>query len=38
MQGEDWFQNSITGAVYYNSNLRKGDEGTGAMQGKGWEH
>jgi RHS repeat-associated protein len=36
--GMDWFQNEKTGDVYYNSDMRKGDEGTGAMTGKGWKH
>ena len=35
---EDWFQNELTGDVYYNSEMRKGDEGTGAMTGEGWVH
>ena len=34
----DWFQNELTGDVYYNSKMRKGDEGTGAMTGEGWVH
>ena len=34
----DWFQNEKTGDVYYNSEMRKGDEGTGAMTGEGWKH
>jgi RHS repeat-associated protein len=34
----DWFQNELTGDIYYNSKMRKGDEGTGAMTGKGWAH
>ena len=34
----DWFQNEITGDVYYHSEMRKGDEGTGAMKGEGWVH
>ena len=34
----DWFQNEKTGDVYYNSEMRKGDEGTGAMKGEGWKH
>jgi RHS repeat-associated protein len=34
----DWFQNELTGDIYYNSKMRKGDEGTGAMIGKGWAH
>jgi len=32
---DDWFQNSKTGAVYYNTEMRKGDE---AMLGEDWEH
>ena len=35
---EDWFMNEKTGDVYFNSDMRKGDEGTGAMKGKGWVH
>ncbi|MDA3865624.1 MAG: RHS repeat-associated core domain-containing protein [Salinivirgaceae bacterium] len=38
MYGPDWFQNEITGDVYFNSEMQKGDEGTGAMQGEGWIH
>ncbi len=34
----DWFENEITGDVYYNSSMKKGDEGTGAMKGEGWKH
>lgn len=34
---DDWFENEETGAVYYNANLHKGDEGTGAMKGSGWK-
>ena len=30
--------NEKTGDVYYNSNLRKGQEGTGVMEGDGWVH
>ena len=33
---DDWFVNEETGAVYYNVNMHKGDEGTGAMNGSGW--
>ena len=36
--GKDWFENEKSGAVYYNSNMKKGSEGTGAMQGEGWKH
>ncbi len=35
---DDWFMNEKTGDVYYNSEMRKGDEGTGAMTGEGWVH
>ncbi len=35
---DDWFQNELTGSIYYNSSMRKGDEGTGAMTGEGWVH
>jgi RHS repeat-associated protein len=35
--GRDWFENELTGEVYYNSEYRKGDEGTGGMQGDGWK-
>ena len=38
MAPDDWFQNKLTGDVYYNSEMRAGDEGTGAMTGTGWEH
>ena len=31
---DDWFENELTGDVYYNSEYRKGDEGTGCMQGE----
>jgi RHS repeat-associated protein len=34
----DWFENEITGDVYYNSDMKKGQEGTGAMTGEGWKH
>jgi len=35
---DDWFQNEKTGDVYFNSEMRKGDEGTGVMKGEGWKH
>lgn len=35
---EDWFENELTGNVYYNSSMTKGDEGTGPMEGEGWTH
>ena len=35
---EDWFMNKKTGDVYYNSDMKKGDEGTGAMKGNNWVH
>ena len=35
---EDWFMNEKTGDVYYNSELKKGDEGKGLMQGNNWVH
>ena len=35
---EDWFENELTGDVYYTSEMSKGDEGTGAMEGEGWVH
>jgi hypothetical protein len=34
----DWFENEITGDVYFNSDMKKGQEGTGAMKGEGWQH
>ncbi|MDO5314893.1 MAG: RHS repeat-associated core domain-containing protein [bacterium] len=34
---DDWFENEETGAIYYNSNMRKGDEGKGGMKGSGWK-
>ena len=33
--GEDWFQNKKTRDVYYNSNMRKGDE---SKLGENWAH
>jgi len=38
MAPDDWFQNKLTGDVYYNSEMRAGQEGTGAMKGEGWGH
>jgi len=35
---KDWFQNENTGDLYYNSDMRAGDAGTGAMEGEGWVH
>lgn len=34
----DWFQNEITGAVCYNSTMKKSAKGTGAMKSEGWSH
>ncbi len=36
--GRDWFQNEVTGSVYFHNKLRKDDAGTGAMKGEGWKH
>ena len=33
--GEDWFENELTGDVYYNKNYRKGDEKE--LKGEGWK-
>ena len=33
--GEDWFENELTGDVYYNREYRKGDEKS--IEGKGWK-
>ena len=36
---EDWYQNELTGAIYYNNNVRGAEAaGTGAMKGEGWKH
>ena len=35
---DDWFMNEKSGDIYYNSEMVKGDEGTGAMEGEGWVH
>ena len=32
----DWFENELTGDVYYNSEYRKGDESK--IEGEGWKH
>jgi RHS repeat-associated protein len=36
--GRDWFMNETNGKIYYNSEMKKGQEGTGAMTGDGWVH
>jgi len=37
--GNDWYQNELTGAIYYNSNYRgESMAGTGAMKGDGWKY
>ena len=33
--GKDWFENELTGDVYYNRDYRKGDEKS--LEGKGWK-
>ena len=38
IENDDWFQNTLTGAVYYNQSMSAQDVGTGAMRGDGWEH
>ena len=35
--GEDWFQNELTGEVYFNSEIGKDGAGTGNMEGDGWK-
>ncbi|MFO8055501.1 MAG: RHS repeat-associated core domain-containing protein [Bacteroidales bacterium] len=35
---DDWFENELTGDIYYHPTMKKGDEGTGAMKGEGWKH
>jgi len=36
---DDWFQNEKTKDVYYNTNLKRGDEGKGGMNNEqGWQH
>lgn len=35
--GNDWYQNNLTGAIYFNSEYKgAGDAGKGKMEGKGW--
>ena len=37
--GNDWYQNELTGAIYYNSNVKGAEAaGTGAMKGEGWKY
>ena len=37
--GNDWYQNELTGSIYYNSKVKGADAaGTGAMKGEGWKH
>ena len=36
--GEDWFENELTGAIYYNNRYGKEAAGKGAMKGAGWKH
>ena len=37
--GEDWYQNELTGAIYYNNKIRGAEAaGTGAMKGDGWKY
>ena len=36
--GRDWYENTLTGAVYYNNHMGKNDAGKGAMKGEGWRH
>ena len=33
--GEDWYENELTGDIYYNRDYRKGDEKS--IEGKGWK-
>jgi hypothetical protein len=35
--GEDWFQNELSGEVYFNSKIGKDGAGTGNMEGDGWK-
>ena len=35
--GRDWFQNELTGEVFYNSQMGKNDAGKGDMTGDGWK-
>ena len=37
--GNDWYQNELTGCIYYNSKVKGADAaGTGAMKGEGWKY
>ena len=37
--GNDWYKNELTGAIYYNNNVKgAGAAGTGAMKGEGWNY
>ncbi|MBO7200776.1 MAG: hypothetical protein J6V54_05195 [Bacteroidales bacterium] len=37
--GRDWYQNELTGAIYYNIKIRGAEAaGTGAMKGDGWKY
>ncbi len=37
--GRDWYQNELTGAIYYNIKIRGAESaGTGAMKGDGWKY
>ncbi len=35
--GEDWFENELTGEVFYNSQMGRDDAGKGNMTGDGWK-
>ena len=35
--GRDWFENELTGEVFYNSQMGKNDAGKGDMTGDGWK-
>jgi len=34
----DWFENILTGAIYYNNKMGINDAGKGDMEGFGWRH
>jgi RHS repeat-associated protein len=34
----DWFENELTGDVYYNSSYGENDVGKAGMEGEGWKH
>ena len=37
--GRDWYQNELTGAIYYNNRVNgAAAAGTGAMEGEGWKY